>query len=221
MQYKQEFGLQKFKTMSGEKWRDSKYVYVISSLQASLFQLKEFTANFHFVINEMGKLVSAMHPSCMSLYPKINKIDLSFQTNILSLLLKTVIYVKSKDIAFEKIRTSTDKRVWLPPKTSIKKGAENQESSTHALERIDTDWLPDNIVSSLQEHDDCDIQYVLETVDNETMANSYHSRNTHTNFESIAFTEAIEPHLDEIDTFAIIAQEQSHENVLTRNTFLM
>lgn len=157
----------------------------------------------------------------MSLYPKINKIDLSFQTNILSLLLKTVIYVKSKDIAFEKIRTSTDKRVWLPPKTSIKKGAENQESSTHALERIDTDWLPANIVSSLQEHDDYDIQYVLETVDNETMANSYHSRNTHTNFESIAFTEAIEPHLDEIDTFAIIAQEQSHENVLTRNTFLM
>lgn len=122
--------------MSGEKWRDSKYVYVISSLHASLFQLKEFTANFHFVINEMGKLVSAMHPSCMSLYPKINKIDLSFQTNILSLLLKTVIYVKSKDIAFEKIRTSTDKRVWLPPKTSIKKGAENQESSTHALKEL-------------------------------------------------------------------------------------
>lgn len=110
--------------MSGEKWRDSKYVYVISSLQASLFQLKEFTANFHFVINEMGKLVSAMHPSCMSLYPKINKInkiDLSFQTNILSLLMKTVLYVKNKDMAFEKIRTSTDKRVWLSPKTSIKK----------------------------------------------------------------------------------------------------
>lgn len=34
----------------------------------------------------MGKLVSAMHPSCMSLYPKINKIDRSFPTNILSLL---------------------------------------------------------------------------------------------------------------------------------------
>lgn len=86
LQYKQEFGLQKFKTMGGEKWRESKYVYVISSLQASLFQLKEFTANPLCVINEMGKLVSAMHPSCMSLYPKINKIDLSFQTNILSLL---------------------------------------------------------------------------------------------------------------------------------------
>lgn len=113
LQYKQEFGLQKFKTMGGEKWRDSKYVYVMSSLQTSLFQLKEFTANSHFVINEMGKMVSAMHPSCMSLYPKISKIDLSFQTNILSLLLKTVLYVKSKDIAFEKIRTSTDKRVWL------------------------------------------------------------------------------------------------------------
>lgn len=50
------------------------------------FQLKEFTANSLRVINEMGKLVSAMHPSCMSLYPKNNKIDLSFQTNILSLL---------------------------------------------------------------------------------------------------------------------------------------
>lgn len=122
-------------------------------------------------------------------------------------------------MAFEKIRTSTDKRVWLSPKTSINKGTENQESSTHALERIDTDWLPDNIVSSLQEHDDCDIQSVLETVDNETMANSNHSRNTHTNCESIAFTEAIESHLYEIDIFAIIAQEQSHENVLTRNTF--
>lgn len=134
--------------------------------------------------------------------------------------MKTVLYVKSKDMAFEKIRTSTDKRVWLSPKTSIKKGTENQESSTHALERIDTDWLPDNIVSSLQEHDDYDIQSVFETVDNETMANSNHSRNTHTNCESIAFTEAIESHLDEIDIFAIIAQEQSHENVLTRNTFL-
>lgn len=50
------------------------------------FQLKEFTANSLRVINEMGKLVSAMHPSCMSLYQKNNKIDLSFQTNILSLL---------------------------------------------------------------------------------------------------------------------------------------
>lgn len=28
---------------------------------------------------------------------------------------KTVQYVKGKDEAFEKIRTSTDKRVWLPP----------------------------------------------------------------------------------------------------------
>lgn len=52
---------------------------------------------------------------------------------------ETVLYVKSKDIAFEKISTSTDKRVCLPPKTSIKKGTENQEPSTHALERIDTD----------------------------------------------------------------------------------
>lgn len=101
----------------------------------------------------------------------------------------------------------------------MKKGAENQESSTHLLERIDTDWLPDNIVSSLQENDDCDIQSVLETVDNETMVNSDHSRNTNTNFESIASPEAIESHLDEIDTFAIIAQEQSHENVLARNTY--
>lgn len=127
---------------------------------------------------------------------------------------ETVLYVKSKDIAFEKIRTSTDKRGWLPPKASMKKGAENQESSTHPLKRIDTDWLPYNSVSSLQEHDDCDIQSVLETVDNETMANSDHLKNTNTNFDSIASADAIESHLDEIDTFAIIAQEQSYENIL-------
>lgn len=46
LQYKQEFGLQKFKTMGGEKWRDSKYVYVISSLYASPLSTERIHCKF-------------------------------------------------------------------------------------------------------------------------------------------------------------------------------
>lgn len=46
LQYKQKFGLQKFKTMGGEKWRDSKYVYVISSLYASPLSTERIHCKF-------------------------------------------------------------------------------------------------------------------------------------------------------------------------------
>ena len=85
LQFKQKFALQKFKTMGGEKWRDSKYVYVISSLQASLFQLREFSSNALSLIKDMGKLVSVVNP-CISLYPKRDQIDVSFQENLISLI---------------------------------------------------------------------------------------------------------------------------------------
>lgn len=44
-------------------------------------------------------------------------------------------------------------------------------------------------------------------------------KNTNTHFCIIASAEAVESHLDEIDTFAIIAQEQWHQNVLAIKLF--
>ena len=69
----------------GEKWRDFKYVHVISSIQASLFQLGEFSSNALSLIKDMGKLVSVVN-QCISLYPKREQIDVSFQENLICLI---------------------------------------------------------------------------------------------------------------------------------------
>jgi hypothetical protein len=39
---RQEFGLNKFVALGGEKWRESKYIYAISALHTSLYRLNEF-----------------------------------------------------------------------------------------------------------------------------------------------------------------------------------
>ena len=47
LKFRQEYGLQKFMSLGGSDWRNSKYIYAISSLQASIFQLKQQIDNTH------------------------------------------------------------------------------------------------------------------------------------------------------------------------------
>lgn len=55
---RQQFGLNKFMAIAGNNWRESRYVHVISGLQASLFQHKEFIKNSLNDISAFGSFVS-------------------------------------------------------------------------------------------------------------------------------------------------------------------
>ena len=81
---KQKFGLNKFITLAGENWRDSRYVYVISGLQASLFQLKEFLQNSLNSISSYGIFISSIE-NAVSTYHESTELDKSYQQNLLTL----------------------------------------------------------------------------------------------------------------------------------------
>ena len=82
--FKQTLGLNKFINIAGENWRESRYVYVISGLQASLFQLKEFLQTSLNSISSYGVFVSQMQNS-VSAYRKSSELDKSYQQNMLTL----------------------------------------------------------------------------------------------------------------------------------------
>ena len=49
---RQRMGMEKFKSMAGPNWKESRYVYVISGLQASLYQIQEFISDTLNAIND-------------------------------------------------------------------------------------------------------------------------------------------------------------------------
>lgn len=82
--FRQRFGMEKFKAMAGPAWRDSRYVYVISSLQASLFQLKELTIETLLVVDTMLHLMSCLNvPVAGHVLGKF--VDGAYQHNLITL----------------------------------------------------------------------------------------------------------------------------------------
>lgn len=82
---RQQFGLNKFMAIAGNNWRESRYVHVISGLQASLFQHKEFIKNSLNDISAFGSFVSVAQKA-VPLYHDVDAIDRSYQQNLLTLL---------------------------------------------------------------------------------------------------------------------------------------
>lgn len=78
---RQQFGLNKCMAIAGNNWRESRYVYVISGLQASLFNSKNSLND----ISALGSFVSIAQKA-VSLYHDVNAIDRSYQQNLLTLL---------------------------------------------------------------------------------------------------------------------------------------
>ena len=78
---KQTFGLNKFKGMGGESWKDSRYVYVISGLQASLYRLREFSRDALTTIGQLLSCCSFMQKSNTP-YAKDEQVDFTNQPNI-------------------------------------------------------------------------------------------------------------------------------------------
>lgn len=78
---KQTFGLNKFKGMGGDNWKDTRYVYVISGLQASLYRLGEFSRD---ALTSIGNLLSYSSYIQRSISPYVieNQVDFSVQQNI-------------------------------------------------------------------------------------------------------------------------------------------
>ena len=60
---RQKLGLEKFKTMDGERWKESKYVYVISALQASIFQIRDLIRDALRVITDLFHSLAYMSKS--------------------------------------------------------------------------------------------------------------------------------------------------------------
>jgi hypothetical protein len=81
---RQKMGLVKFKSMAGENWRDSKFVFVISELQASLFQLKELVENSLVTTSAMLESTSILLGTYQN-YAKENVVDISYQMNAITL----------------------------------------------------------------------------------------------------------------------------------------
>ena len=84
LSFRQELGMNKFRAMAGPSWRDSRYVYVISGLQASLFQLKEFKTETVTVVNTLLYIISCLHDP-VSEYVLGKEVDQAYQQNMLSL----------------------------------------------------------------------------------------------------------------------------------------
>lgn len=78
---RQTFGLNKFKGMGGDNWKESRYVYVISGLQASLYRLSEFSRNALTTIRHMLSYSSYIQQS-ISPYAVDNHVNFSVQQNI-------------------------------------------------------------------------------------------------------------------------------------------
>jgi hypothetical protein len=78
---RQTFGLNKFKRMGGDNWKDSRYVYVISGLQASLYRLGEFSRDALTTIGNLLSLSSNIQRS-ISPYVLENRLDFVAQSNI-------------------------------------------------------------------------------------------------------------------------------------------
>ena len=84
------------------------------------------------------------------------------------------------------------------------KSTDNLETSTPSLEAKNIDWLPDSIISTLQEREDSsDIQSVLETVENDSVSDS-----------TVPFTDRVcyeetpaESSSDTIDSFQVCQEE--------------
>jgi hypothetical protein len=60
MESRQKYGLKKFMSLGGATWRDSKYVYAISALHTSLYQLKDFIRNALHGILQLCKVACLM-----------------------------------------------------------------------------------------------------------------------------------------------------------------
>lgn len=78
---RQTFGLNKFKGMGGDNWKESRYVYVISGLQASLYRLSEFSREALTTIGHMLSYSNYIQQS-ISPYAVDNQVDFSVQQNI-------------------------------------------------------------------------------------------------------------------------------------------
>ena len=81
---RQRMGMEKFKSMAGPNWKESCYVYVISGLQASLYQIQEFISDTLNAINMCMMFICQLQNSHED-YISAAHLDLSYQRNLLTL----------------------------------------------------------------------------------------------------------------------------------------
>ena len=80
----QEYGLSHFKSLGGENWKESKYVYAISGLQASIYQLKDYIEEALKLIIGFCRCIAALE-GASSTFAESKTIDISYQENMLTL----------------------------------------------------------------------------------------------------------------------------------------
>ncbi|KAK3085496.1 hypothetical protein FSP39_004241 [Pinctada imbricata] len=110
---RQEYGLQKFLNLGGTNWRDSKYVYAISSLQASLYQIRQFIKNALDEISNICRILSGLKSPLCEFESQV-VVDATFKTNMLRLIDNQIIpgpteprFIKQRSDYWHKIRKSS------------------------------------------------------------------------------------------------------------------
>jgi hypothetical protein len=77
-------GMDKFKKMAGSSWRESRYIYVISGLQASLYQISEFVSDSMSAIKAILRFIADLQNTRIDFCSRTT-VDLSYQRNMLSI----------------------------------------------------------------------------------------------------------------------------------------
>lgn len=142
---RQTFGLNKFKGMGGDNWKESRYVYVISGLQASLYRLSEFSRNALTTIRHMLSYSSYIQQS-ISPYAVDNHVNFSVQQNIAMLRESTGAlteieprYVKQRsDIWFEVRKQACVTGSTLHSAIGLRGLKEKQNHFTKFIENVDS-----------------------------------------------------------------------------------
>ena len=81
---RQEYGLSHFKSLGGEKWKESKYVYAISGLQASIYQLNDYIRQALEINKCLCKYIGVLECSIATV-AETQTVDIAYQKNMLML----------------------------------------------------------------------------------------------------------------------------------------
>ena len=99
----QYFALQKFRKLAGGDWRNSRYVFAISSIQATLHQSEVCAARLLEINKRLGLVISCIHGSEGS-FCNVDHLDVSYQPNFVRL--KDPLDIESEDLRYLKQRSN-------------------------------------------------------------------------------------------------------------------
>ena len=88
------------------------------------------------------------------------------------------IFVESTDVAFHKIYTSRQKDLWK------NESKQNVSEESNSICQSNNDWLPEDLIVSMQDNSDADIANIVSTVEKSFVSKSSNDESIESNFET-------------------------------------